>query len=221
MKKAKILSIKNETHNVIYLKTEKPKDINFQPGQAVDFAINEPKWKDEVRPFTFTSLPEDDFLEFNIKVYPEHNGVTEQVSHLKQDNEILLGDVFGEIEYKGEGLFIAGGAGITPFIAILKDLKQKNKVGNNQLIFANKTSKDIINQTFFENTLGKNFTNVLSDEKKDGYEHGFITKEIIEKHLNNSTENIYVCGPPPMMDAVLKALKELDIDDSKIINEEY
>lgn len=221
MKTAKIQSINKETHNVMHLKTEKPTNISYLPGQAVDFAINKPKWKDEVRPFTFTSLPDDNFLEFNIKVYPEHKGVTEQVGRLEEGDEILLGDVFGEIEYKKEGLFIAGGAGITPFIAIFKDLAKKSKIGNNTLLFANKTSKDIIYQSFFEQLLGDQFISILSNEKKEGHENGYITKELIKKHLKNSLDNIYVCGPPPMMDAVLKALHQLNIDSSKIIYEEY
>jgi ferredoxin-NADP reductase len=42
--------------------------------------------------------------------------------------------MFGAIEYKGEGVFIAGGAGVTPFIAILRQLQAENKIANNKLI---------------------------------------------------------------------------------------
>ena len=49
-----------------------------------------------------------------------------------------------EDQYKGKGVFIAGGAGVTPFISIFRDLKKQNKIGNNILIFSNKTEADII-----------------------------------------------------------------------------
>ena len=221
MKLVNIKSIENATHNVVHIKTEKPDGISFNPGQAVDVALDKSSWEEELRPFTFASLPTEDQLEFFIKVYPEHKGVTQQIGKLKKNDKLSLGDVFGDIAYKEEGIFIAGGAGITPFISIFKDLEKKQKLGNNKLIFANKTYDDIIDRPYFEGLLGKKFMNVLSQEEKKGCEHGYITKELIKAQIETSNPYFYVCGPPPMMDAVLKELKDLGIDDSKIINEEY
>lgn len=221
MKFLKIIAIESATHNVVHLQTEKPEGISFKPGQAADISIDKPSWKDEVRPFTFASIPSDNLLNFYIKIYPDHNGVTEQIDKLTTNDRLTIGDVFGDIAYKKEGIFIAGGAGITPFISIFKQLEESGGLGKNKLIFANKTSKDIIEKKFFERILGEKFINVLSEEKKEGYEHGYITKELIKAQMENPDCNFYVCGPPPMMDAVLDALKELGIDNSKIINEEY
>jgi predicted ferric reductase len=72
----KIKSIKHITHDVLQIVTEKPKQYNFTPGQATEVSINKPDWKEKKNPFTFTCLPKDDFLEFNIKTYPAHKGVT-------------------------------------------------------------------------------------------------------------------------------------------------
>ncbi|MCK7517280.1 MAG: hypothetical protein MZV64_05925 [Ignavibacteriales bacterium] len=52
---------------------------------------------------------------------------------LKKDNELILHDVFGAINYKGEGVFIAGGAGVTPFISIFRYLQSKNEIGDMQI----------------------------------------------------------------------------------------
>ncbi|MEZ4793727.1 MAG: flavodoxin reductase [Gelidibacter sp.] len=221
MKQVKITSIEKATHDVVQIKTEKPQGFSYSPGQAVDVAINKPNWEKELRAFTFTSLPSDDYLEFFIKTYPDHNGVTEQISKLKQGDTLLIGDIFGDIQYKSEGVFIAGGAGITPFIAIFKQLEKENKLGNNKLIFANKTEADIIEYIYFNNLLGNNFINVLSEEEKDGFEHGYITKDLIKAQLQNNKAHCYLCGPPPMMDAVLKQFKELGIDDAQIIKEQF
>lgn len=221
MKKARIISIENDTKNVMHIRTEKPQGISYLPGQAVDVALSDPNWEKELRPFTFTSLPSENYLEFFIKTYPDHHGVTEQIQKLKQGDDLLIGDVFGDIAYQDEGVFIAGGAGITPFIAILKDLEKQNKIGNNKLIFANNTYDDIIQREFFKTLLGENFINVLSKEDKKGCEHGFISKELIDSHMENANINFYLCGPPPMMDAVLAHLKTLGIDDSKIIKEQF
>lgn len=221
MKEIKIISIKNATHDVMQLKTEKPQDFSFLPGQAVDISVTKPNWENKLRAFTFTSLPSDEYLEFFIKVYPEHNGVTEQIGKLKQGDMLSIGDVFGDIQYKEEGIFIAGGAGITPFISIFKKLEKENKLGNNKLIFANKTKADIIEYNYFSNLLGNHFINVLSVEKSSGFEHGYISKELIKMQLQNDNTYFYLCGPDPMMDAVLKQLKDLGIGADHIVKEKF
>ena len=67
----KIISIEPVTHNVKHFKLEKPKDYQFIPGQATEITINKDKWKNERRPFTFTSLNEWEHLEFTIKIYSD------------------------------------------------------------------------------------------------------------------------------------------------------
>ena len=217
----KIKSIKKVTHDVLQIVTEKPPGYTFVSGQATDVSINNADWKNEKRSFTFTCLSGDNYIEFTIKTYPSRKSVTNQLLQLNKDDELILHDVFGDIVYKGEGIFIAGGAGVTPFISIFRDLRSKNKIGNNQLIFANKTKADIILEEEFKNLLGEKFINILSDEKIDGYENGFITKNFLQEHVAHFNKNFYVCGPPPMMDAMEKILASLHVDEKLIIKEAF
>ncbi len=57
----KIKSLLNITHDVLQFTTDKPSHYNFVPGQAAEISVNKVGWKDEKRPFTFTSLPDDNF----------------------------------------------------------------------------------------------------------------------------------------------------------------
>jgi len=216
----KIKSIKHITPDVLQIVTEKPQKYMFIPGQATEIAINKPDWKDKKRPFTFTSLPVDDFLQFTIKTYPSHKGVTNELLQAKKDDELILHDVFGAIEYKGEGVFIAGGAGVTPFICIFRYLQSKNEIGNNKLIFANKTNNDIILAIEFEEMLGENFINILSEEKADGYAYGQIDEEFLKANIAGFNQQFYICGPPPMMDAIKKQLENLGVAKKAITTEE-
>jgi ferredoxin-NADP reductase len=217
----KIQSMKHITHDVLQLVTEKPEDYDFIPGQATHISINKPDWKGKKNPFTFTSLPEDDFLEFSIKTYPAHKGVTNEMLKLKKDDELILHDVFGAISYKGEGVFIAGGAGVTPFISIFRNLQSRNEIGKNKLIFANKMKRDIILKDEFEDTLGRNFVNILSDEQLEEYSHGLITEGFLEEYVSGLTKHVYVCGPPTMMEAVLKQLSNLGVPKDAITVETF
>lgn len=217
----KILSIAHLTHDVLKIVTAKPDTLSFKPGQAVDLSINKKGWVEELRPFTFTSLPDNEYVEFTIKTYPAHKGVTGELLLLTAGDELILHDVWGDILYKEEGVFIAGGAGITPFISIFKELEKENKIGNNRLIFANKEKADIILEDKFEKMLGKNFINVLSDENIEGYEQGRITPGIIKKHIISDTDYFYLCGPEQMMTAMEEQLGSLGIEKNFIVKENF
>lgn len=216
----KIKSIHKITHDVLKIVTEKPKQYTFTPGQATDVSINIDGWKEKRNPFTFTCLPDNEDLEFTIKTYPSHKGFTNQLLQLTKDDELILHEVFGAISYKGEGVFIAGGAGVTPFISIFRYLHFKNEIGNNKLIFSNKTKADIILEEEFEKLLGNNFINILTDEKTEGFVYGRITEDFLKEHIVIN-KNIYLCGPPPMMDAIEKQLANLNIEEKLIIKEAF
>lgn len=222
----KIKGITKITHDVIQIATTRPPQYFYLPGQATELSINQDGWEEETRPFTFTSLPDNDYIEFTIKTYPAHVGVTNKLLQLDVGDELILHDVWGDIAYKGEGIFIAGGAGVTPFIAIFRHLQSINEVGNNKLIFANKTKGDIILEDELTKILGSNFINILSDEKTEEYPHGFITEAFIKAQMTEGvnheiTDLFYLCGPPPMIDAIEKQLMHLHINEKSIIKEGF
>lgn len=208
------------THDVKSFVVERPPNYSFVPGQATEVSINKEGWQDEKRPFTFTSLPNVEFLQFIIKIYPVDKGVTNELQNLKVGDELILHDVFGAIHYKDKGTFIAGGAGITPFIAIFRKLRIDKEIEGNRLIFANKTSNDIILKEELEGLFGDDFINILSDEKTSGYASGMISKSFLEKQIKNMNGMFYVCGPPPMIESVTGQLKELGVEEQSIITED-
>lgn len=215
----KITSIEQLTPDVLKIVTQKPLDLEFQPGEATNISINLPGEELEMRPFTFTSLPTDHLLEFTIKTYPEHDGFTKQLLQLKPNDELILHEVFGTIKYKGEGVFIAGGAGVTPFISIFRYLKSIEQIGSNRLLYANKTKADIILEREFRKMLGTNFINILSEEKIQGYANGQISEDFIRANNGGSSRKYYVCGPPGMMDVVQQQLAKMGVSEASITTE--
>jgi ferredoxin-NADP reductase len=207
------------THDVKRFQVEKPQGYSFIPGQATDVSVNRPDLKNKKRPFTFTGLTSAPYLEFTIKIYPSHKGVTSEMDKLKPGDEIIIRDVWGAIAYKGKGVFIAGGAGVTPFISIFRDLQEKNEVAGNTLIFANKTKADIILEQEFQKLLGRDFINILSDEVIDGYSHGMLSEDFLKANISDFNRKFYVCGPPPMMTAVKSQLANLGVGKNSIVVE--
>ncbi|MCG6914299.1 flavodoxin reductase [bacterium BMS3Abin03] len=216
----KILKTEKVTHDVKRFQVQKPEGYSFTPGQATEASINTPELKDEKRPFTITSLNDEAELEFTIKIYKERDSVTKAFDELKVGDEIIIHDVWGAIHYKGPGVFIAGGAGVTPFIAIFRQLYKNNKIEGNRLIFSNKTEKDIILKDEFEKMLGSNFYNTLTREKSDKYDNRRIDESFLKEQVKDFNQNFYVCGPDKFVQDIQTILSKLGASPESVVFEE-
>ncbi len=204
---------------------EKPDGFTFRPGQAVEFAIDQPDWRDNKHPFTITSLPGNPLLEFVIKSYPvaenpEHKGMTE---HLGKDirigDHVLFGDAWGAIEFRGPGVFIAGGAGITPFIAILRQLEQQDELEGNRLFFSNRKADEVILQGELTRMLGTDAVFTLTGEQHRDYEHGRIGRTWLETRVQRFDQPFYLCGPPRMVEELSATLTSLGANAESLVFE--
>jgi ferredoxin-NADP reductase len=214
-----ILDIQKITHDVNCFRIEKPAGYRFLPGQATDLSINKPGLEEILRPFTFTALNEEPYLEFTIKRYPDHEGVTDKLHQLTTGEQLIIREPWGAIEYKGPGYFIAGGAGITPFIAILRSLNKQGKIADNRLFFSNKTAVDIIYKNELEKMLGKQALFILTREKNAGYEISHIDEQFIKQHISDFNRHFYVCGPDQMVNDLVDVLGKAGAQTDSLIFE--
>ncbi|WP_417684952.1 flavodoxin reductase [Roseibium sp.] len=211
MHKTKILVIEPVTHDVKRIRLERPEGFDYQVGDATELALDVDGWRDEKRPFTMTSLPEDPYLEFTIKEYPDHDGVTTRLHDMKPGETVLIDDPFKTFRNKGKGVFIAGGAGITPFLAILRKEREKHSLDGYTLIFANKRTEDIICRDELAGMPELKVVHVLSEDKEPGMHHGEVDADLIRGEVEDFDQRFYLCGPPPMMEAVQKSLDKLGV----------
>lgn len=205
-----LLLARFETHDVKHFVFERPDGFDFEPGQAIELSLDHEDWRDETRPFTMTSLPEDRVLEFTIKAYPDHDGVTERLHGLASGDEVLLSDPFDTLQYGGPGVFLAGGAGITPFLAILRDLGRRGELAEQQLIFSNKTPRDVICERELRHLLGERLLLTCTRESGPGYESRRLDRDFLAEKIERFDDRrFYVCGPPSFDEDVKAALEEL------------
>jgi ferredoxin-NADP reductase len=215
----KVLSTEGVTHDVTCIRVEKPAGYQFTPGQATDVSINKTGWESQKRPFTFTALVDNPYLEFTIKCYIERDSVTKRMKDIVKGDELIIGDAWGAIEYKGEGYFIAGGAGITPFIAILRNLYREKKLGNNKLFFSNKTSDDIVYKQELSGMLGNNITNIITQGREAGNMPAYIDKSFLETQINDFSKKFYICGPDKMIASINQILVDKGVKPETVIFE--
>ncbi len=207
------------THDTYRLVFDRPEGYSFDPGQATELALDRDGWRDEGRPFSFTSQPEDDHLEFTIKSYQDHAGVTREIATLTPGEKALIGPAWGAINDIGPGTFLAGGAGVTPFIPILRRRARDGAIAGCHLIFANKTSRDIILREEWEAMEGLATTFVV-DEPEPGLPQGPVDAALLKAHVRDFSGVFYVCGPPGFIDAMKSALREHGVRDDQIVEEE-
>lgn len=208
------------TPSVRRLRFNKPEGFSFEPGQATDLALTRDGWRNEVRPFTFTSLPSDPHLEFTIKSYPSHDGVTKQIPHLELGESVTIGSPWGAIADKGPGVFIAGGAGLTPFIPILRKRASEDRLDGCMLILADGSYDDLILRDEWQAMSGLRTEFVVEEGPKHGSRSGEIDEALLSDIGLSSDQRVYLCGPPPMEKAVAKSLKKLGVAESQIVQEQ-
>ena len=159
------------------------------------------------------------YLEFIIKLYRDHDGVTKMLGTINTGGELILHVVYGTLDYEGPGVFLAAGTGIAPFIAIFRDLYNRNLIKGNRLIYVNKTSQDIIMGEELYKMLKKNFINVLTRENTIGYVGKRIDRKFLIENSNDFGQHFYVCGPDNFVKDITKYLLDLRADADTLVFE--
>lgn len=215
-RQVEIMKINRLSEKVLIVYTTKPKGYGYTPGQAARISIDQFKWRNEGRYYAFAGVPGDDYLQFLVKPKFREEHVTRKIAGLQIGDGLLLSEPVGNLEYKGEGTFIAGGVGITPFISIFKQLEQNGKLGKNKLIYANKLETDILFKDELEMTLGNKFINILK-EKTGHYAQGYISEAFLKRHAVSLDKYFYICGPATMVGTVERHLKDLGVYTNQIV----
>jgi len=120
--------------------------------------------------------------------------------------------------------FVAGGTGITPMISIIRWILTRRIAAELFLVFANKTEADIILREEWNRALREhpNFhCHHVLEQPPLGWPAGTgrVTAEILKQYVPAPAPDtcIFLCGPPPMVDALETTLKELGHSEQAII----
>lgn len=208
------------THDTYRLVFDRPEGFDFEPGQATHWALDTEGWRDEDRAFTMTSQPEErDRVEFVIKSYPDHDGVTDRIPGMKPGEQVIADAPDGAIVDRGAGVFIAGGAGVTPFIPILRRRAQDGTLDGATLIYSNQTEADIILRDEWEAMDGLKTVFTVTDEPQSDLPSDVIDAAFLDAHLEDKDRPFYICGPRPMVNDVREALKSIGVAEDNIVTE--
>jgi ferredoxin-NADP reductase len=201
-----ILSKQQLTHDVIQFHFQRPAGYEFNAGQAIELMLHQPG--KGPAPFTFTGLNSSPYLELTIKIYEAHHGLTLALSQLNIGDKVLITDPWDSFHNKGSGVFIAGGAGITPFIALLRQLRVDKALGKSWLFFSNKTRDDIFMHDELKKILGDRYVDVITRDS-NGNITGHIDEAFLRRNISDFKQPFYVCGPPGFTEAIQQTLVKI------------
>ncbi len=217
MHQVEILGIDRLTHNVRRYLLARPEGYRFLAGQATEAALDRDGWREKKRPFTFSGRVGDAGLEFIIKSYSDHDGMTKRLWELEKGDTLLIDDPWETIPYEGPGTFIAGGAGITPFLALLRWLSDDKKLAGHRLIFSNTRAEDIIVRSELEAMAELDLVLTVTGERVEGLLNERIDAGFLDEYVPDVSGLFYLCGPDAMTAAIQSALVDKGADPDKVL----
>jgi predicted ferric reductase len=227
----RVAEVREETDSTHTLALE-PVDhegMRFMPGQFAWIKLAGSPYTLEEHPFSFSSSAErPDRLEFGIRALGDFSGAIDQVepgtrAYLDGPHGAFSIDRYPAVGY----VFLAGGVGITPIMSFLRTMADRRDPRPVLLVYAEKTWETVAYTDELERLGGLlelEVVYVLEEppEEWDG-EEGFIDAALLERRLPEERvqRTYFVCGPPPMMDAVHAALLEQGVDEARIQMERF
>lgn len=224
-----IKSIDPQTHNTYTLTyvPEKGKRFEYIPGQFIFIKFKRPGRKSETHPFSISSSPtQRDVLQNTIK---ESGNFTNTINSTKTTDKAIIEGPYGRFSFLNTPanalLFIAGGVGITPIMSMIRYMRDTNDKRQVLLIYANRTAEDIIFKEELDNLPGNSKVIHILSQSNENWQglKGHITKDLIEESAGDilATADIFLCGPPIMMQKMVNILKELKVSSAKIHYERF
>jgi predicted ferric reductase len=203
--------------------------FRFSPGQFGWLTVWGSPFKITAHPFSFSSsgTAKDGHIEMSIRNLGDF---TREIHKVPVGRRVYLDGPYGAFTIGNPAdmhVLIAGGVGITPMMSMIRTLAD---AGDKRPVLLLYGSKDWDSITFREELeelkarLDLTVIHVLADPPTDWTgERGFITAEMLTRYLPQpyAAHEYFICGPAVMMDAIERALGELEVPMSKYHSERY
>lgn len=216
---------------LLALEVSEPADFWFVPGQYVDVWIPD---SDARRSFSMANVPGDGRIELIIKRYPDGRFSSMLEGEIKAGDELRFTGPYGAFhlrETERPILMVAGGSGMAPILSLLRKLGADACPRPVRFFYGARTESDLfyvdLIRLLGEQLADFDFVPVLSGQNIDdglGIGPRFVHEaagEYLESGAMQDPE-LYMCGPPPMIDAMIElATEKHGIDEQQIFHDKF
>lgn len=199
--------------------------LAFLPGQYVNIAV---PGTEETRSYSFSNAPDEKELSFLIKVTP--GGVMSEYL----TDRAAVGD---ELSFTGPNgsfflresprplVLLAGGTGLAPILAILRRLVAEASERSIHLVYGATTDDDVVELETIEELAGQlpamTWEYCVADKATTAKHQGYVTALFTDEHLHAGEAAVYLCGPPPMVEAVRSHLADGAVEPAGFYYEKF
>ncbi|MBR5474908.1 MAG: 2Fe-2S iron-sulfur cluster binding domain-containing protein [Lachnospiraceae bacterium] len=182
------------------------------------------------RPYSISSSPKwalEGKVAITVRSNPGGFAADWMLENLKVGDEVTASGAEGQFYYEelrdSENVIaLAGGSGITPFLSMAYAIRDGIEDFNLTILFGSRTRENILFAEEFEAIMAAcpkvKVVHVLSHEEAEGYEHGFITADLIKKYAPEEY-SIFICGPEAMYRFAEAEIAKLDLPGRKVRRE--
>lgn len=222
-----VTAVEKLSPTTVRLAVEAPADraLAFLPGQYVNITV---PGSEETRSYSFSCVSGSDELEFLVKLTPgglmstylnDTAAVGDKISFTGPHGSFFLR------EAQRPALLLAGGTGLAPILSILRTLAAESSSRPVHLVYGVSTDDDVVQLDELADLASAldSFTwdHCVSDPRTTATNKGYVTALLTDAHLNGGDIAVYLCGPPPMVEAVRMHFTEAGIEPTGFYYEKF
>jgi len=214
----------NDAAIVLELDIEGAAAPAFLPGQYVNIDV---PGSGQSRSYSFSSASGETRVGFLIKKIPG-GLMSTWLEHAEVGTKLELTGPLGSFylrEVQRPLLFLAGGTGLAPFLSMLEVLARTNPEQKVHLIYGVTRDLDLVLvdeiEAYTKRLANFTFDTVVADVASSHPRKGWVTQHMPEDVLNGGDVDVYLCGPPPMVDAVRKHLDDTGVRPNSFHYEKF
>ena len=200
-------------------------ELAFLPGQYVNIAV---PGTDVTRSYSFSNAPHEERLTFLVKLTPggamsgyldERAAVGDEIAFTGPHGSFFLRETDRPV------LLLAGGTGLAPILSMLRKLQHEDSDRTAHLVYGVSTDEDLVAVDQIERAAAglENLTwdHCVSDPDSSARNKGYVMSLIEPEHLHDGDVAIYLCGPPPMVEAVRSHVSDAGLEPTGFYYEKF
>lgn len=202
----------SESTIALSIKGDSLSRLAFLPGQYVNLQV---PGSAQTRAYSFSTLQKDGEVSFLIRNVPGGLMSSFLTGLAKAGDSMTLAGPLGSFylrQIQRPLLLLAGGTGLAPFTAMLEKIAEQGSPHPVHLIYGVTNDFDLVEldrlQALSELIPTFSFSACVANPQSLYPLKGYVTQHIEPRHLNQGDVDVYLCGPPPMVEAVSQYIRE-------------
>lgn len=207
------------------LSVDKRAELAYLPGQYMNLHV---PGTDQIRSYSFSSGPKVETTSFMVRNTPGGAMSTFLTERAAVGDRLTMTGPFGTFFLRPPQrrmLLLAGGTGLAPILSILEKIADDGTDQPIHLVYGVTSDSDLVGLDVLDDYVDRigtlTYSYCVSSPESTAEQKGYVTQFIDDEHLQNGDVDIYLCGPPPMVDAVSKWLEKEEIAPANFYYERF